>query len=221
MIIAALLSLFPWTVRRCVFNLLFGYKIHRNAYISRFVLIGAEKIEMASGSMLSAGCVVKGVSLLQMDEKSYIGTLNWISAFPIGTGSKHFIRDTQRHTVLHLKRQASISSRHIIDCTDSVVVGEFSTIAGYRSQVLTHSLNLQESQQRCLPVSIGKYCFLGTAVTVLPGSFLPDYSVLAAHSLLNKCEADQWMLYGGVPAKKIRSINRDDLYFRREVGFVE
>jgi acetyltransferase-like isoleucine patch superfamily enzyme len=55
---------------------------------------------------------------------------------------------------------------------------------------------------------------------VLGGSNLPDYSVLSACSLLNKSFDEPYMLYGGVPAKPIKSIPKEAGYFTRQIGFI-
>ncbi|WP_420238878.1 acyltransferase [Telmatobacter bradus] len=202
-------------------NKILGYKVHKSAYISWFSLIDADEVKMGPKAIISAGNVIKGLKRIEMGESSYIGTLNWISAFPLGERSLHFKSDPQRSTSLKLERHAAVTSRHIIDCTDSVTIGEFATIAGYRSQILTHSIDLHDSKQRCKPITIGKYCFIGTSVVILPGSKIPDYSVLAAQSIWNKKEEIPWRLYAGVPAIAKGGIDRSDAYFTREHGFVE
>lgn len=221
MILAFVFNFLPWKMRCYMLNKVFHHNIHSDAYISRCALLDIQRIEMASGAVISAGNVIKGLSSLKMQEHSYIGTLNWISGYPLMPCAKHFASDPHRACSLQMEAHSCISSRHIIDCTDKVTLGEYSTVAGYRSQILTHSVNIKESKQRCSPVTIGKYCFIGTSVTILPGSVLPDYCVLAANSLLNKQEQVQWSLYGGVPAKKIGDLQRENVYFQRKIGFID
>jgi len=55
---------------------------------------------------------------------------------------------------------------------------------------------------------------------LLGGSALPDFCVLGAKSLLNKNFTDTYQLYGGVPARPIKSLSHDCKYFRRTEGFV-
>ena len=94
------------------------------------------------------------------------------------------------------------------------------TIAGYQSQFLTHSINVYDNRQDSHPIYIGDYSFTGTNVVVLGGASLPANSVLGAKSLLNKSFQDEWMLYGGNPAKPIIPIRKDAKYFSRNKGFV-
>jgi acetyltransferase-like isoleucine patch superfamily enzyme len=102
-----------------------------------------------------------------------------------------------------------------------VTIGRYSTFAGFRSQILTHSIDLKNSKQSCKPVSIGEYCFVGTGCVILGGSRLPSYSVLGANALLNSSPEDTYSLYAGVPAKKINSIPKSHNYFYRKSGFVD
>src|SRR3712207_7972137 len=43
----------------------------------------------------------------------------------------------------------------------------------FRSQFLTHSIDLLENVQRSRPIKIGKFCFVGTNSVILGGSVLP------------------------------------------------
>jgi acetyltransferase-like isoleucine patch superfamily enzyme len=70
----------------------------------------------------------------------------------------------------------------ILICTNVITIGKFVTVAGYSSQLLTHSINIELNIQDSHPISIGDYRFVGTASTIL-GAILPAYSVLGSKSL--------------------------------------
>jgi len=123
--------------------------------------------------------------------------------------------------VLRLGSHAAITKHHHLDCTSAIDIGAFTTIAGYRSQFLTHSIDLQRNRQDAAPISIGAYCFVGTAVVILGGASLPDKSVLGAKALLNKSLSVPGTLYAGVPARAIRPIDPSAAYFTRQRGFVD
>jgi acetyltransferase-like isoleucine patch superfamily enzyme len=211
---------FPWSVRRLVLQVLCGFKINKTALISRFALVMPSRLEMGPKSYIGPFTVCKGLELLQLDEYGRIGARNWITGFPRGTQSRHFDLDPGRKPNLIVERHAAITSSHIIDCTDEVRIGAFSTFAGFRSQILTHSIDLKESHQRCKPVLIGHHCFVGTNCVLLGGSSLPDCSVLGAHSLLASPQSAPGYLYGGVPARPIKPIEPDAKYFSRSTGYV-
>ncbi|MDR3792609.1 MAG: hypothetical protein P4L03_04425 [Terracidiphilus sp.] len=211
----------PWLLRRAVLNATCGYKIDRTAKISRWALLLPARLEVGAHAYIGAFSVCKGLTLLKVEEYGRIGAFNWITAFPEGTESLHFSADMERKPQLIVERHAAITNRHLIDCTDEVTIGAFTTFAGFRSQILTHSINLKESRQRCKPVHIGHHCFIGTNCVLLGGSTLPDCSVLGAHSLLTSNPQTPWYLYGGVPAKPIHVIGKEDQYFTRSHGYVD
>lgn len=217
-LISVLLFVVPWQLRRPILNLLFGYKIHPTARIG-FSVICPRKLEMGPGASIGNLSLCKGLELLRMEESSLIGNLNWISGFPANDAT-FFGTELTRRPELIMGSHAAITTRHYIDCTNSVTVGEFSTVAGARSQLLTHSIDLQESRQSSKPINIGKYCFVGTACIVLGGSSLPDYSVLGASSMMNKSFSETYFLYAGNPTKAVKELSRDMAYFRRASGFV-
>jgi acetyltransferase-like isoleucine patch superfamily enzyme len=121
---------------------------------------------------------------------------------------------------LILARHSAVTNRHMIDCTDRIRIGSFATIAGFASQLMTHSINLEKSRQEAHPITIGDYCFVGTNCVLLGGSSLPDYSVLGAKSLLNRSLTETYSLYGGVPAKSIKALPATHRYFQRQSGYV-
>jgi acetyltransferase-like isoleucine patch superfamily enzyme len=212
--------LLPWRLRRLTFRTVCGFEIDKTAFISRFALVQPSRLEMGPGSFIGAFTVCKGLNLVRLEDHGRIGSLNWVTGYPVGTGSRHFELDLERKPCLIVERHAAITSRHLIDCTDQVRIGAFSTFAGFRSQILTHSIDLNQSRQRCKPVSIGHHCFVGTGCILLGGSSLPDCSILGAGSLLASRQDTPGYLYGGVPAKPIKPIEPGAEYFSRSTGFV-
>ncbi len=174
---------------------------------------------MEEGSSIGHLTLCKNIDLLHLGAHSTIGRGNWITGFPLGP-SPHFYNEKDRRPQLILGEHTSITHRHLIDCTSSVTIGRFTTFAGFQSQILTHSIDVEKNCQASSPVRIGDYCFVGTNCVILGGSILPDFSVLGAKSLLNKSFTESYQLYGGVPAEPIKKLSPDYAYFRRTVGFV-
>jgi len=210
---------FPWFVRKWLYEVIFNYEIDDNAYIG-FSWIYPEKLYMERGARIGHLTICKSIEKLEMGSKSTIGALNWITGFPRGIKSKHFDSELNRSPALIIKCHSAITGRHLIDCTNTITIGKFTTIAGIRSQLLTHSINLMESKQESSPINIGDYCFVGTNTVVLKGSALPDYSVFGAMSLINKEYKNSYCLYGGVPAVEIKSLPKNYKYFIRKKGFI-
>ena len=214
-----LLLLLPWRIRRPLLQTWFRWTIAPNAKIG-FSIIAAEHVKLASDAQIGHLNIVKGLSSLDLGVASLIGNLNWITANP-ASGLRHFVEDKNRYPSLTIGKHAAITHRHLIDCTDRVEIGEFSTFGGWRSQILTHSIDVGMGRQSATPVSIGKFCFVGTGVVILKGSRLPDYSILGAGSVLTKAMTDPYMLYSGVPAAPVSGLDKDSKYFTRDTGYVD
>src|SRR5690606_39626724 len=71
---------------------------------------------------------VTGVQDVCSSDLAYICRLNWITGHPV-KGNRHYRWQRDRQPVLHVKRHASITNRHLIDCSNRVEIGEFTTFA--------------------------------------------------------------------------------------------
>ncbi|WP_240543642.1 acyltransferase [Spirosoma foliorum] len=209
----------PWPLRRLALMRWFGYEIHPRAYIG-LAWIFPRKLSMGEGARIDHFTVAIHLEQISMGQNATIGRSNWITGFPMNTDSLHFRHQLERKAELRMGESAAISKNHHLDCTSLIHIGRFSTIAGYNSQFLTHSIDVAENRQDSVPIYIGDYTFVGTNVVVLGGAVLPAYSVLGAKALLNKAHTDEWTLYGGVPAKRIQKIPPTAKYFTRTTGFV-
>ncbi|MHA4847146.1 acyltransferase [Flavitalea antarctica] len=175
---------------------------------------------MARNSRIDHFTIAVNLSLITMEQNSFIGRSNWITGFPANTDSLHFRHVGNREASLEIGESTAITKNHHLDCTDRIVIGKFTTVAGYRSQFLTHSIDVVENRQDCSPIIIGDYTYVGTNVVILGGATLPSYSVLGAKSVLNKKFDKEWMLYAGVPAIEKKIISEKAKYFTRQEGYV-
>jgi acetyltransferase-like isoleucine patch superfamily enzyme len=214
-----LLLLLPWSLRRRALAVAFGYQLDPAARIG-WAWIDPVRLVVGPGSSIGHLTVCKGLSLLSLGAQARIGRGNWITGFPPG-GTRHFLHEPDRAPELHVVTHAAITNRHLIECTNRVELGAFSTFAGVRSQILTHSIDLGSCRQSSAPVRIGRYCFVGTGCTLLAGSSLPDFSALAAMSLLTSAPTLTHRLYTGVPATEVGALDESLGYFHRETGFVD
>jgi acetyltransferase-like isoleucine patch superfamily enzyme len=210
--------LLPWALRRRLLIAVFGYTIDPTSHIG-LAWVMPERLIMEPHSTIGTLTVCKGLKFLHLKQNSLIGRGNWITGFPLGS-SKHFAHERDRQPELIMGEHSAITNRHIIDCTNRISVGAFATVAGFRSQILTHSVDLEKCRQSSAPVTIGDYAFVGTDCILLGGSSLPDHSVLGAKSLLNKQYSEPFWLYAGNPARPVDRLSEDMGYFKRQVGFV-
>ncbi len=215
---AAILPL-PWPLKRFFLQRIFGYHLDVSAFIG-LAWVYPCHLRMAAGSRIASLTVAVNLDSLDLGEHATIGRGNWITGFATGTSSPHFAHQPDRRAELHLGSHAAITKDHHIDATNRISIGPFTTIAGYRSQLLSHAIDLQHNRQHSEPITIGAYCFVGTSCVILGGSTLPDHSVLGALSLLNKGHMEPWGLYAGQPARRLKTIDPDAAYFSRLQGFV-
>lgn len=214
-----ILVVMPWRLRRGCLVRWFGYEIDATATIG-WAWVFPRRLVMKAGSRIGHGTVAVHLDEIDLDEHAGIGRLNWITGFPSGTDSKHFAHILNRVSRLRMGRHSAMTNRHLIDCTCEVSVGAFSTVAGFRSQILSHSIDLKENRQNAAPIRIGERSFVGTGCILLAGSGLPDFSVLGAGSVLNKVHDSTYTLFAGQPAKAMKALDEDSRYFNRETGFV-
>ena len=210
--------LMPWNLRRSFLEKQFGFQIHPTARIG-FAWILPNRLIMEEGCSIGAATVCKNIDLLHLKAHAIIGRANWITGFPLGP-SPHFAHQTDRRPELIVGEHSAITNRHLLDCTNSVAIGRFTTFAGFHSQIISHSIDLEQNRQSSQPVRVGDYCFVGTNCVLLGGSALPDFCVLGAKSLLNKSFTDTYQLYAGVPARPVKALSRESKYFQRTEGFV-
>ncbi|MBU2948828.1 acyltransferase [Zobellia uliginosa] len=219
MILKTLICILPWQIKRFILQKVYGYELHPSCRIG-YSFVYPKKLIMGPGSQIGHLNVIINLDMVNMSDHSKIGRSNWITGFSTESNSKHFAHQLDRRPELHIGHSSAITKNHHLDCTNTITIGKFSTIAGYKSQFLTHSINVIKNIQDSLPISIGDYTFISTNVVILGGAKLPDRSILGAKSLLNKEFIVTDTLYGGVPAKAIKEISKDAKYFKRETGFV-
>lgn len=220
MVFQLLIIFLPWSIRRRLLCWRYGYEIDPTARIGKS-LIMPRKLKMGPHSRIHSGIICKPIDYLEMGEDSGIANFTYITGFSV-KGCRHFKHVTDRKCELIIGRSAGIISRHFVDCNGGVYVGDFSTVAGIRSQILTHSIDIYHNRQDAKPVRIGKYCFIGTGCILLPGSALPDYSVLGAGSVLTKSFEKSCCVYAGSPAKEVKELDQGAVqYFTRQKHVVD
>jgi len=103
--------------------------------------------------------------------------------------------------------------------TEGVTVDDFSGVA-YGSHVFSQSddfsgraltgptIPAQYTMVARKPVYIGRHCIVGAASVILPGVTLGDGTAVGAMSLVTQ-STDEWSIYVGNPAKRIKARRRD------------
>lgn len=208
----------PWSLRRRLLVGLFGFHIHPTARIGRSLLL-TDRLEMGEGSVIKTLTMIKGMTEVNVGPQGRIGNLNWITGMP-ANDPVFFRNEPDRVSALIVGEAASITNRHFFDCSNRITVGRFATIGGFRSQFLTHSIDLSTNRQSSRPIEIGEYCFLGTGVIMLKGAAIGPRCVLGAGSMLRQAFQDEYKLISGNPAKPVRDLDPSAAYFTRTGGRV-
>ncbi len=206
------LFVLPWRLRRPLLRRLFGYHIHPTARIGRSI-VAVSELEMGPAARIGDLNLVRGLDRLAMGPDSVIGRGNWITAIP--RGSEHLAHEGDRRPELLIGTCSGLSSRHLLDCSNTVRIGDYSGLVGYASQLITHQIDMRNARQSTQPITIGDFCMVGTRSILLGGAVLPDRSALGAGSMLRSVFTEQQVIYSGVPAQRTDARIPDNAAFFR------
>lgn len=191
----------------------------RQAWRLPVFVYGRPRIYGLSGSMKVAGKVSSGMirfnqtkpgSPSNMAVQSEIfneGKIIFHGKGLIGTGNKIRIAS---HAVLDIGENFKIADMCNIDCYSEISIGAQSRIA-HRCQVLDANYHYVANFNKGVvphwthPIKIGKGCWICNTTTVMGGTVLPDYTIVASNSLVGKDYSDmpESSMLGGIPAKLI------------------
>lgn len=195
-----------------LYKRLCGYDIAKSADIG-FSFIRIAQAEIGSGSKIGHLTVIRNLEKLVLEPDVVIGTFNWI--FGMLPSTEYFTAEPQRQSILIMRKGSALTSRHIVDCTATVTIGAYATVAGYGSQIITHGIDIKTNRQSSGAVLIGDYAMIGTRVIVLKNARIPDRSVVGAGSTFMGAPESSGGLWSGVPAKRVREIDENVEYFNR------
>lgn len=146
----------PWGLRRRLLAKAFSYKIDPSARVG-FSIVLAEEVEIEARASIGHLNYIGTLDRLVMREEAQIGRYNWITGMARRFNSPFFRNKASRRSDLTLGRGSNIANWHLIDCTDAVEFGEFSGLAGSRSQIITHGVDIVRMRQSCSPVVIARF----------------------------------------------------------------
>lgn len=203
--------------RQEILRKMFGHEVHPSARIG-LAFISVEHLYVAEGSGIASFTLIRGLRECILHEEVDIGRFNWITAIPLG-GGEFFQKVENRDPSLEIKFGSVILHRHIVDCNAKVTIGELSGLAGYRTTLLTHGVDIRENAQTAEPVTIGDRTMVGSNCVILGGSVIPDYSIVSAGSTVRSAFTEPG-LYSGVPAKRVADLPEDAKFFHRTTKMI-
>lgn len=135
------------------------------------------------------------------------GTIIFHGRGMIGTGSK--IR-VSRSAVLEIGSDSDIADMVNIGCYSHTIIGSHARIT-HRCQILDSNyhyvvnLNNRTVPKWTKPIVIGKRCWICNSSTVTGGAVLPDCTIVASNSLVNRdfSAIPPKSIIGGIPARHL------------------
>ncbi|MGV9800984.1 acyltransferase [Mycobacterium sp. NPDC003449] len=184
----------------------FGHDISGSARIGPVLAFNVGRAVVGAGATIGALNLLRSLRLLEMGDGATLGSLNTVSAHPA-------------YQALHpdagcliMGAGAILTSRHTVDCSGVVRIGDMAAVAGHRTTILSHEIDITANVQVAGQVVIGERSAVLTNCLVLKGAVLPPRSLLVADSMLIRVRELNPApgIYGGSPAQFIRSNPTDD-----------
>ncbi|MBR5481871.1 MAG: acyltransferase [Bacteroidaceae bacterium] len=180
---------------------------------------GRPKFYGLSGHMIIEGKIASG--MIRFNQTKYMAPSNMdaqtelfnygkiIFRGPgiIGTGNKIVVF---RSGTLDIGANFKITDMCNVGCFQQIIIGEQTRIT-HRCQVLESNYHFVANFAKGIvpkhsrPISLGKGCWICNSSTIMGGTKLPDFTLVASNSLLNKnySEIPESSLIGGIPARLI------------------
>lgn len=177
-----------------------GHEIGRGCYIGASFL-GVQRMKLEDSVYIGHGNIITGLQKLRMREGSRINRWNRITSDK-SIGSK-----------LYIGRRSAITLRHYFDVCNVVVLGSDSVIAGHKSSFFTHSKGV-EKVDYSKPITIGRWCYLGSNLAVAPGTRIPDGVFVGMGAVIaGDRRSTPYVLMAGNPATVKKTLDRKAPYF--------
>jgi hypothetical protein len=151
--------------------------------IGHFNLINVRRLLCDSRSQIGRGNIMNGPLAVRLMEQASLGNRNKVLRGPspavVAWGSQ-----------LRLERASRLTSDHLLDCTRSIRIGEYSILAGSGSQVWTHGyVHSQQGPGRYRvdgPVNIGSNVYIGSRCIINLSVDIASGCSIGAGSVISK-----------------------------------
>lgn len=197
---AILCFLFPAKLIFWLLNLM-GHKIHprakigfslifvkevlileESARISHFNLIRLNNLSIKTSGYIEKFNNINGPFDIVLEETAAIGNRNTIYRAPLGV--------TYNKAILKLGILSKITGNHRVDCTRSITIGDYTTIAGHDSQLWTHAYYHDKTGKGRFRVDgeieIGSNVYIGSRCVITGGVKIADKVVVGANACVSK-----------------------------------
>lgn len=207
---AYVFALAPMSLKRIIAKHIYKWDIHPTAYIGPSVLT-VRYVSMGPGASIGGRNVITNLDELRLGEGANIGSGNMIK----GWWDHPTQKLPERNPSVCMADHALIASYHYIDCVDSLELGRHAAIAGFRSTVLTHTIDLMRDKYVAGSVVLGDYAVAMSGCLLLAGTRIPARSVVAAGSVVSTKLSKELTFYQGNPAEPVRPLPERLGFFHR------
>lgn len=192
--------LFPSPIIFWVLNLL-GHKIHPRTRIGFSLIWINGTLTLREGSKIGHFNIVK-TNKVFIDKQGYIGSWNNLrgpfeiylaETGAIGNGnqcSRAPIGVTYGTSVLKLGILSKLTSNHRVDCTRSVTIGDYTTIAGHNCELWTHAYYHDKTGPGRFrldgEIEIGSNVYIGSRCVINCGVKITDQVIVGANACISK-----------------------------------
>ncbi|MDE1947008.1 MAG: hypothetical protein KGI35_00175 [Burkholderiales bacterium] len=151
--------------------------MERGSWIGHFNVMHIRRLAMRSGSHFGRRNLIRGPLSIALGPRSIIGNRNKIVRGPLG-------EVTVGPALLRLGELSSFTADHRIDCTASVRLGDFTTVAGVGCEIWTHGYihDTAGAGRYRLDgrVTIGSNVYIGSSCIVTAGVHIADGVIVGA-----------------------------------------
>jgi serine acetyltransferase len=101
------------------------------------------------------------------------------------------------------------SPGNFIDGYNGIIIGDFTNIGPNVGLIsANHDLLDNKVMLKASPIRIGKCCWIGMNVVVLPEIVLGDFTIVGANSVVTKSFSEGYCVIAGNPAKVIKQLDK-------------
>jgi acetyltransferase-like isoleucine patch superfamily enzyme len=201
-----------------IYRRIYGYKIDKHVKIG-LSWIHVDRLEIGEHVIISHLVRFKNIPEVKIGDYCAFGIGITFTSTSEFTNPKAMAARGNR-PILTVGNHCGITMLHYFDIQDSFTVGDFTTIAGRGSVFFTHYLDVITGRQSAKPISIGRYCMIGSNVRFAPGASVPDCCVVGMGAVVTKGFTETHCLLAGNPASMIRKMPEKSAYFNRTVGWI-
>lgn len=173
-------------------------RLHDNARIGHFNYIKINSLELKESAYIGSFNICRGPFSILLKKRAAIGRSCLIRRSRLGV--------TYGKSELVLGELSKLTAYHFVDLTKSIVFGDFSTLAGIRSQLWTHGyVHAPTGPDRFRvdgEITIGNNVYIGSGVIINPGVTVADAINIGGGATVAK-SLEEVGMYVSQPLRKI------------------